>query len=104
MNAQAQVLQALDAAQAALRRIEANAQEDAEEIARSALEQLINAPWSMVARASEADQHGWLIQIRESLRKIAEDPFGEDVERLAEEGHWAANELERDLRALVGAR
>jgi vacuolar-type H+-ATPase subunit E/Vma4 len=102
MNASAQVLQALDAAQDAFRQIP-DTMGDRAEIARAALQQLAQAPWSMVARAEEAEMHGWLSQMREALQKIEQDPEGDDVTRLVEEGLWAANELERDLRQMVGA-
>jgi len=107
MNAEAQVLQALDAAQAVLRRIQSPPPEgepDIEEPVRRAHEQLLAAPWSMALRTGEAEQHGWLTDLREAFRKIEDDPQSDDVTRWAEEGLWAANELERDLRRLVGAR
>ncbi len=104
MNASAQVLQALDAAQQAFRRIRGAQGEDRATIAHGALQELATAPWSMVTRPDEADQHGWLSQMREALQRIERDPEGSDIDRLLEEGQWAANELERDLRPLVGAR
>jgi hypothetical protein len=48
--------------------------------------------------------HGWLAQLKETLQGIEDDPEGDDVVRLVQEGLWAAQELERDLRQLVGAR
>ena len=107
MNPEAQVLQALDAAQAALKRLQTPPPEGAvgmEEAVASAHRQVLAAPWSMVLRSSEADQHGWLAQLREALQQIEDDPYGEEVDRRVDEGLWAANELERDLRTLVGAR
>ena len=100
MNASAQVLQALDAAQDGLRKIP-DAPGDRAQLARSLLQQLAAAPWSMVVRAEEADMHGWLSQLRVALEGIELDPEGDDVSRRVEEGISAANELERDLRRLV---
>ena len=104
MNGEEQVLQAVDRAQAALRLMPALSPTQREQQAHEALAQVAAAPWSMVARASEADQHGWLSQLREALGKIEEEPDAENVEQIADEGLWAADELERDLRGLVGAR
>lgn len=103
MNASAQVLQALDAAQNAFRRIP-DYSGDRAEVARLALDQVTMAPWSMVGRAEEAEMHGWLAQMQDALRQIEQDPEGDEVMRWVEDGLWAANELERDLRQLVGAR
>ena len=36
--------------------------------------------------------------------QIEREPEGEELERRLEEGLWAADELERDLRSFVGAR
>jgi len=102
MNASAQVLQALDAAQAAMKRITDAG--DRSKLAREAREQITRAPWSQVARAGEAEMHGWLAQVKDALQGIEDDPEGDDVVRLVQEGLWAAQELERDLRQLVGAR
>ncbi len=105
MNMQAQVLQALDAVQDAFRRLGDPATvHDRAAIAREALQQVAAAPWSTVMRAEEAEQHGWLSQFREALLRIEQDPEGDDVPELIENGQWAAMELERDLRRLVGAR
>jgi hypothetical protein len=104
MNASMQVLQALDAAQDAFRRVRGATGDTRAEIARNALQQVVTAPWSMVFRAPEADQHGWLAQVQDALRQIEDDPDADDIEALADEGLWAANELERDLRQTVGAR
>jgi hypothetical protein len=107
MNAQAQVLQALDAVQLALKRLQSPPVEglaDPAGMVRDAHDQLVAAPWSAVARANEAEQHGWMGDLREALRRLEEDPYGQDAERRVDEALWAANELERDLRQLVGAR
>jgi hypothetical protein len=104
MNAEMQVLQALDAAQAALRRLAAGPTGDAEETARQALELLRAAPWSMVMRADEADRNGWLAEARQALQQIEQNPDSEEVIEHASGGLWAANELERDLRSLLHAR
>jgi hypothetical protein len=104
MNAEMQVLQALDAAQAAFKRMTGMEAAERARTARAALQKVIGAPWSLVTRPEEADQHGWLSQLREALQQIEREPEGGEVERLAEEGLWAANELERDMRQLLGAR
>lgn len=103
MNESAQVLQALDAAQQAFRGIRGAQGDERARIARRALQALATAPWSMVTRPDEAERHGWLGQMRGALENIERNPEGADVDRLVEEGHWAATELERDLRPLVGA-
>src|SRR5687768_6105385 len=100
MNASMQVLQALDAAQAAFRQIPGTLGDRAQ-IARSALQQISQAPWSMVVRAGEAEQHGWLSQMREALERIEQDPEGDDLDQWIEDGLWAAMELERDMRQTV---
>lgn len=46
----------------------------------------------------------WLARMRDALQGVEDDPEGDDVVRPALEGLWAAPELERDLRQLVGAR
>jgi hypothetical protein len=104
MNAEMSVLQALDAAQEALRGIAEAPGAERKRLAHDALQQVANAPWSSVMRASEAEQHGWLSQMREALQRLELAPESEGVERLIEEGLWAADELERDLRSFVGAR
>jgi hypothetical protein len=104
MNAEMQVLQALDAAQAALRQLPDWPGKERARAAETALQQLIGAPWSLVTRPAEAEQHGWLSDLRAALQRIKEEPESGEVERLAEEGLWAANELERDMRSLLGAR
>ena len=104
MNAEMSVLQALDAAQNALRRIGETPVDERRRLAHDALQQVANAPWSSVMRANEAEQHGWLSQMREALGQIELEPEGEELERRVEEGLWAAQELERDLRSFVGAR
>jgi hypothetical protein len=104
MNAEMEILQALDAAQAVFKQASELTATDRGRLAQEALRQVAGAPWSMTMRAAEADQHGWLEQLRDCLRRMADDPDGVDVEEAAEEGLWAANELERDLRTLLGAR
>ncbi|MFN3649007.1 MAG: hypothetical protein ACK47B_05445 [Armatimonadota bacterium] len=104
MNAEAKVLQAIDAAQQAFRQIRGVEGEERGEIAQQALQQVATAPWSMVARPNEADRHGWLGELREALQRIAQEPETDDLDRLIDSGLWAADELERDIRTLVGAR
>jgi hypothetical protein len=104
MNSEAKVLQAIDAAQSAFRRLRGATSDERARIAREALQEVSMAPWSMIAREEEADQHGWLSQMREALQRIEMRPEAEEFDRLVDEGHWAANELERDLRQTVGAR
>jgi hypothetical protein len=104
MNAEMQVLQALDAAQAAFKQLPRMPAAQRARTAHTALHQIIAAPWSLATRPEEAEQHGWLAQLREALQRIEQDPEGGEVERLTEEGLWAANELERDMRRLLGAR
>ena len=105
MNAEMQVLQALDAAQQAIRQMRSNdATGHRDDLARQALRALAAAPWSMVARANEAEQHGWLTELRETLQHIEEDPEGPENGPAMDEALWYADELERDLRQMVGAR
>ena len=104
MNADMQVLQALDATQAALKQLPRLRAPERARTAHRALEQMLAAPWSLVTRPEEAEQHGWLSQLEEALQRIEQHPEGEEAERLTEEGLWAANELERDLRRLLRAR
>ena len=102
MNAEMQVLQALDAAQDAFRRLPDAA--DRAAIARQALQQVAQAPWSMISRDSEAEQHGWLTRMRELLAEIEQEPESDSFMDWVREGQWCAQELERDLRGMVGAR
>lgn len=106
MNPEMQVLQALDAVQDTLRRLPAAPEAERAQLAHVALEQLVAAPWARLGRPQEADAHGWLTQLRDVLRRIEERPFLEldELDALTSEGLWAASELERDLRRLVGAR
>jgi hypothetical protein len=104
MNAEMEVLQTLDAAQAALKRLPGMPPQERARAAHQTLHQIIAAPWSLATRPEEAEQHGWLAQMREALQRIEREPESGEVERLTEEGLWAANELERDMRRLLGAR
>jgi hypothetical protein len=104
MNAEMQVLQALDAAQAALKQLPRLPAPERARAAHRALEQTLAAPWSLATRPEEAEQHGWLAQLQEALQRIEREPEGPEADRLTEEGLWAANELERDLRGLLRAR
>jgi hypothetical protein len=104
MNAEAKVLQAVDAAQAAFRRFRELTPEERQETARQVQQELAMAPWSMVTRPNEADQHGWLGQLRDCLQRVADEDDIEELSDTIDEGLWAANELERDLRTTVGAR
>jgi hypothetical protein len=104
MNAEMQVLQSLDAAQAALKQMPRAPAAERARAAHRALEQMLAAPWSLVTRPEEAEQHGWLSQLQEALQRIEQQPEGQEVDRLTEEALWAANELERDLRGLLRAR
>jgi len=104
MKAEMHVLQALDAVQAALKQLPGQRGAARARTARAALQKLITAPWSLVARPGEADQHGWLPQLREALQRIEREPESEAAAQQIEEALWAANELERDMRALLGAR
>jgi hypothetical protein len=105
MNAEAQVLQAIDAVQDAVRQMRSNdAVGHKDQLATRALAALDAAPWSMVARASEADQHGWLTDLREALEQIVDDPESDAADAAVDRALWCASELERDMRTLVGAR
>lgn len=105
MNAEAEVLQALDQVQLLVRRMRSNdALGHKDELAREALQALNRAPWSMVARAHEAQQHGWLTELRESLEHLQEDPESEEGDAAMDNALWCSMELERDLRTVVGAR
>lgn len=105
MNAEAQVLQALDAAQDRIRRMRTNdALGHKDELAREALRELDRAPWSMIARAGEAQQHGWLTELREALEQIQDDPESPEADEATDRALWCSQELERDLRTMVGAR
>ena len=104
MNAEMQVLQALDAAQAALKQMPRLPAPERARAAHQALQQMLGAPWSLATRPEEAEQHGWLSQLEEALQRIEQHPEGQEAERLTEEALWAANELERDLRGLLHAR
>jgi hypothetical protein len=105
MNAEMKVLQALDAAQQALRQMQGNeATGHRDRLAHSALQALSTAPWSMVTRTGEAAQHGWLTELRDALQHIEEDPEGPQTADAIDEALWASLELERDLRQMVGAK
>src|SRR5437660_1674370 len=116
MNAEMQVLQTLDAAQAALKRLPGLPAQERARTAHAALHQILAAPWSPATRPEEVEQHDWLAQMREALQRIEREPESGEVERLTGEGphlhplrgyprgYPTANELERDMRRLLGAR
>jgi len=104
MNPEARVLQALDEVQDAFRHFREMDPDSRSEIAHEVHKHLSTAPWPMATRANEAMTHGWLGQIYDSLQRIEDVPDGDDVMDRIDEGLWAANELERDLRQLVEAR
>lgn len=105
MNAEAQVLQCIDAVQDSLRRMRSNdALGHKDRLAAEALTALDRAPWSMIARPREADQHGWLTDLREALEQIVDDPESDASDQALDRAIWCAAELERDVRDMVGAR
>ena len=97
MNAEMQVLQSLDAAQDAFRRLPDAG--DRASLARNALQQVAQAPWPMMSRSNEAEQHGWLTRLRELLADIEREPESDNLMQWVQEGQWCAQELERDLRS-----
>jgi hypothetical protein len=104
MNAEAKILQAIDAVQDALRQFPDLDADERSDLAHDVHSQLTLAPWSMAMRSNEAMYHGWLGQLHDCLQRLEDVPDGEDAMERIEEGIWAANELERDVRGLVGAR
>jgi hypothetical protein len=105
MNPEAKVLQSLDAVQDLIRRMRTDAGVGhKDELAREALQALTRAPWSMVMRTHEAEQHGWLTELQENLEHLEDDPEGSDADDAIDQALWCSLELERDLRDMVGAR
>lgn len=104
MNAEARVLQALDAVQEAFREFREMDPDERSDHAHEVHAQLSTAPRGMTMRVQEATMNGRLGQIYDCLQRIEDVPDGDDVMDRIDEGLRAANELERDLRGLVGAR
>lgn len=100
MKEGAKLLQALDAVQEVLQYLPDYPGDRAEPV-RQALDDLDAAPWSLLHRDEAAKMHDRLSQLRNALLRIEQDPESDTVLKWIDEGRWAADELEHDLRDLL---